>query len=945
MALNETLTYTVAMRDQMSQGLRKIGDEAKNVEKSIAGITGKDLETWGRGAMRGAATLATGLFGLAKASSDVAEAQNFTNQIFKDASPAITKFAQSADKALGLSQKAALDAAASLGIFGQRIKLSGPDLAKFSTDLVTLASDMASIKNTRVEDAVTAIAAAMRNEYEPIRRYGVVLNDVVLKARALEQGTYDGTGQLTQQQKIIAVNAELFEQLNFAMGDFQRTQGELANQQRIAQAQWENFRAELGDAVRPAFITMTASANDFLGVIRQIPEPILALGGGLVMAATAVLGLGGAFLFVAGKVTQGIESFKTFRLQMQGINESGTKTQKTMLGLGKAAAGIGVLAAATTVLFQTWNTLQDVSGKTARGFEQMQISMKKLDTEGVVKSFGKLVEAEDNTARLSMFWEAFGKTFKITALGINATIENVDRAFNKLSLEQQADLVRQLERTRDTLEEGSGQWNQVTELIDRYTPRVEDAVAATQAIGEAGQLSAETLEQFGDAELTAADNAEEASKALEEQAEHLLDLKDSLKEVESEFSQASRRAEAFGDTMEISGGTSRFIDNVSAILTGLSDMGKAWEDADGNIDASLATLDLFTEAGRANLATVDELAKTIEGELVRVYEETDGSIREVTKKSEEWNRALYDQVFALTGNAELAQQYVDTLNLTPESIQTAIELSGQENARQKLALLNLDMSKLPREVAVAITSAMDRGDFISAWTVAQNYINENPLEQGLEIDDPTRAVIDAVVIAKRVSKAQRIDAGLTIRASDSQIYGEINYVQTKANQNPVGVPIRALSDQTQLGATWAEVNGYYRNRPGDMPINAKAGDTTKAKNDMQNYYNNNPLTVKVNGVRGTNTGAGQGGARPMMVPMSSTTTGPQPFGVGAVTETFAVPSTVAAGVAAPTSTPAVFNLTVNMAPGTNENRVVDLLRRHARSNGRAAVAPLIRRRA
>jgi len=57
-------------------------------------------------------------------------------------------------------------------------------------------------------------------------------------------------------------------------------------------------------------------------------------------------------------------------------------------------------------------------------------------------------------------------------------------------------------------------------------------------------------------------------------------------------------------------------------------------------------------------------------------------------------------------------------------------------------------------------------------------------------------------------------------------------------------------------------------------------------------------------------------------------------GVGA---TMMLPAPVSAGIAAPVGTPSIINLNVNMPAGINESKVVDSLRRYARSNGRIIV--------
>jgi hypothetical protein len=196
------------------------------------------------------------------AASDLQEVTSKTDVIFGDASAAVKDFAAQAALSLGQSQTAALDAATTFGTFGKAAGLTGPYLANFSTDLTGLASDLASFANTTPEEAALALGAALRGESEPIRKYGVLLDDATLKARAATLGIYDGNGALNAQQKILAAQAEIFAQTADAQGDFARTSGGVANQQRILAAQFENVKARLGTALLPAFSSVLGFITD-----------------------------------------------------------------------------------------------------------------------------------------------------------------------------------------------------------------------------------------------------------------------------------------------------------------------------------------------------------------------------------------------------------------------------------------------------------------------------------------------------------------------------------------------------------------------------------------------------------------------------------------------------------------------------------------------------------
>ena len=158
-----------------------------------------------------------------------------------------------------------MDAAGTFAIFGKAAGLTGKDLVGFSQDFTVLATDLASFFNTSPEEAITAIGAALRGESEPIRRYGVLLDQAILKDKALELGIITDTKQpLTPAERVLAARVAIYEQTADAQGDFLRTSKGLANQQRILKAQLQNTIAELGARLLPIVTKIATFFNDTL---------------------------------------------------------------------------------------------------------------------------------------------------------------------------------------------------------------------------------------------------------------------------------------------------------------------------------------------------------------------------------------------------------------------------------------------------------------------------------------------------------------------------------------------------------------------------------------------------------------------------------------------------------------------------------------------------------
>jgi hypothetical protein len=267
---SRTLVLTLtAVTDKFAKGLggaekqlggfgQKLGDFSKKAALAFAAV----------GAAAGALAIKIGKEAIG-AASDLSEEIQKAEVIFGDSAGAIDEWAQTAANAFGQSRRQATAAASNFAIFGKSAGLTGDELVDFSTGFTELASDLASFNNTDPEDAIQALGAALRGESEPIRRYGILLDDATLRQQALELGIVQTTKEaLTPQQRVLAAQAAILAQVGDATGDFARTSDGLANSQRILKANLEDTKTIIGEALLPV-------AEEFSGwLVSVLPDVI-----------------------------------------------------------------------------------------------------------------------------------------------------------------------------------------------------------------------------------------------------------------------------------------------------------------------------------------------------------------------------------------------------------------------------------------------------------------------------------------------------------------------------------------------------------------------------------------------------------------------------------------------------------------------------------------------
>ena len=321
----------------------KVGDFSKKAALAFAAVA----------AAVGAMAIKIGTEAV-KAASDLGETISKVNVIFGDTAKDIEKFAEGAATSLGQTKQQALDAAATFATFGKAAGLSGRDLTKFSTDFVSLASDLASFNNTSPEAAINAIGSALRGEAEPLRQYGVLLDDASLRQAALELGIISTTkNALTPQQKVLAAQALIYKQTGAAQGDFERTSDGLANKTRILTAEMENAKVQIGEALLPVITEIATFIGDnVIPVIQQFTNGLTAKGGlaeGLTDSEKAALKWGER---IRGLI-ETVINFKDELLIVAGVIATIFVANKIAAGVTATIALIKLITAAYVALRNT----------------------------------------------------------------------------------------------------------------------------------------------------------------------------------------------------------------------------------------------------------------------------------------------------------------------------------------------------------------------------------------------------------------------------------------------------------------------------------------------------------------------------------------------------------------------------------------------------------------
>lgn len=346
MALTERLALIVdarvdgAVRDikSLAKESSRTDDEAKKLE-----ARGKAIGTaWKVGVGVAAGVALAKMAQLSKEAvqdaSALGETVNKVGVVFEDQAAKVLAFGESAASSIGQSKQQALSAAATFGQFFDAAGMATEAGADMSLVMVKLASDMASFNDADPSEVLDNLRSGLSGETEPLRKFGVFLNEAAVAAKAADLGLEGVNGKLTDGEKIQARYALIMEQTAKAQGDFARTSDSLANKQREAAALAENASAALGEGLLPAQLALTNAFVDAAPAITTVAQAT----GGMVKAFTDLPGplqavlaastlAGGGFLILGPRIADTREAMKE-------LGAEAPRTTRALRGMAIASA-------------------------------------------------------------------------------------------------------------------------------------------------------------------------------------------------------------------------------------------------------------------------------------------------------------------------------------------------------------------------------------------------------------------------------------------------------------------------------------------------------------------------------------------------------------------------------------------------------------------------------
>lgn len=324
---------------KMDSTARAMEKRQKELDKNLAKLGEAAGEGFGRASV--AAGLAFGaITGYAiKAAADANEIANAFNVAFGDMSDEARAFAKTFSESVGRSFYETQESMSRARLVLDGFGFSGQQALDIVEQIQARSVDIGSLFNVKDADAFAAIISGLTGETEPMKRFGVVVNQAAIEAELLRLGFKGNVTEASEQAKVLARLNLMLAGTSKAQGDAANTAESLSNQQKRLQGEVRDSAVELGQRFLPVAQKVIVWANDALTAFNNLPTGVQNAS----LALLAMVAAGGPIAAAIGGLAKLITYARNARIAMLALG--GANAAAGAAGVaGGAAAGAGLVA-------------------------------------------------------------------------------------------------------------------------------------------------------------------------------------------------------------------------------------------------------------------------------------------------------------------------------------------------------------------------------------------------------------------------------------------------------------------------------------------------------------------------------------------------------------------------------------------------------------------------
>jgi hypothetical protein len=654
------VTITVKGQDQSASAIKSVTNNVQGMQESFkkagqvaAGINLADKFKDMSGAAKEFLSSTT------QAASGLEQSMGSVDTVFKGSADQVHAWGAQAADSVGMSQRAFNEAASSIGGMLNNLGFSLDESTSKTGDLTKRAADMAATFGGDASQAIDAIGAALRGETDPIERYGVLLNQATVEAKAMAMTGKTTADSLTLQEKAAARLAIIMDQTADSQGQFARESDTVAGSQQRMTAAIEDGKAALGTLFAPAVKLAADVVTGLVHAFEDLPGPLKIVVGSLVVMVAAAVA-------VAPAVTAAATAMGALGISGATAGTALKSVGSFLIGPWGAAIGAGV---AVLSLFAIG------SSNAAKRQQEMRDAGKQVN-DAIREQNGVINENVRKTAAKVL--EEKGLLEQAQKIGVSG--KDVVNAYLKQgdALTNLRDKLNDYIDAHSHMESGEGGAVQVmdkegataSQLLAALDGLVGGRDADSAAAGRQNEAAAATTENTETSTKAFRDNAD----AIHEQTDALLASSDAHYGLLDSIDAANQAAKDNGKTLDEN--TEKGRNNQRALQDIVASTLQSTDAIHANADANRDGKISMDEAAASQAAVSAELDRGIAG--------------------------FIEAAGAMGMSKDQARAYAVQLGLIPRNVFTKVELEAAA-ALSNLAAFQRALDNIPRNISTTVT--------------------------------------------------------------------------------------------------------------------------------------------------------------------------------------------------------------------------------------------------
>ena len=739
---------------------KNLGDAEGKLDK----MAGR-MQSYGAAMVGGAGIAAVGLGKLAAMAGEAEVAQakldnSIANsaQSFRDNGKALNDMASALQKVTAADDESIKGAEALLVQFG----LTEDQVMSLTPLVVDLSRKM----GVDMDTAAKAVAKSATGS-------ATALNKMGINVKALGEGSTDAERTMSALQKTVG---------GFAQSEAQTFSGQMM----IAKNLLSEIGEQVGVGAAGTLKDILGGVNGLAGALTEVnPGLSSAVGSFLTLSTIGVGGLG-ALSFAAGSFLKMRDNLAGFKGMLANTNIDVAKFSTAVKAVG--AVGIGALVTAGIVQIgnQFNKGSQDVKafsdallvlngaaqGDQLQAFGQaVNSNTGTLDSfsasvDGILKTGGGFTEWAANAVGLvtgvgipfvalqqlignnSDLIAELGEGANATSIDLNQLDETLDKIADTGSLSALIAYRQQLDNIRTSNDEQRREVDEQKARADELIASAKNQSAAQRNLDVDTKNAANAARDQALATGATADGLVQVSATAEDLKEKQNELALSTAGITQAFQINQAAAKGFAGAFDV------VTNSANGLIDASQSVGEAMmafkAGADGTaaamaalpttgIDPATAALGGYTEEQNKAIDAFQQYGAAVQKNLAAQLA-SGASYDQVREQAAGYEAFLRDYLVNTLGvAADKVDGYIQQLGLTPDQVNTQITLSGAEQAKQQLQVLQGDFDSLPAEKRSEIYAAISRNDWQGALNVYNQFKNKE-VTVGVKVIGPAPGV-------------------------------------------------------------------------------------------------------------------------------------------------------------------------------------------------------------